>query len=140
MGLMLVSLLAALMLCSCGDSENYVNGSGHSYMDTRFAYYYRQDCYFDSFDDYYCENPVSLSTSLRIYISIEVDGYATVRFDGYRYSYYADEYDYDWDSYTRRNYYQFPMDGGTLTIYDDGSEAIYSDPYDGTEVHYLYSY
>lgn len=137
---MLASVLAALFLCSCGDSENYVNGSGHSYWETHYTYYYRQDCFYDSFDVYLCEDLASLSSPLRIYISVEVDGYASVRFDGYRYTYYADEYDYGYDEYTRRNYYQFPMDGGYLTIYDDGSEAIYSDPSDDSEAHYLYSY
>lgn len=137
---MLASVLAAMVLCSCGDSENYIGDSRHSYQEHRYTFYYRQDCSYDAFDEYVCDHIASLSSILRINVLVEVDGYTTVRFDGYTYSYYEDEYDYEWDGYTGRYYFQFPMDGGTLTIYDDGSEAIYSDPYDGTEVHYLYSY
>lgn len=133
--LVLVALLAAMMLSACGDNDNYITAGPRDYKVT-FNYFYSQECDYDAFGDYGCYEPRSLSRSFSISLRIEGDGYATLIFDRERHFYYADEYETGADD--RGSYFQFPVDGGFLTVFDDGSEAIYSQYDPLVEYHYYY--
>ena len=134
-GLLFAVLLAAMVFFACGDNDNYITAGPRDYKVT-FNYFYSQECDYDAFGEYGCYEARSLSRSFSISMRIEGDGYAVLIFDRDRYVYYADEY--DWGADERGHYYQFPVDGGVLTVFDDGSEAIYSQDYPLLETHYYY--
>ena len=75
--------------------------------------------------------------SFSISVKVQDDGYAVLVFGDERYIYYGDEY--EWGADDRGYYYQFPVKGGLLTVFDDGSEAIYSQDYPLLETHYYYN-
>ena len=136
--LVIVAVLAALLLTACGDSDNYVTSGGPrtTFRDT-FTYYYSQECDYDEFGDYGCYKAKSLPWSFSISVKVQDDGYAVLVFGDERYIYYGDEY--EWGADDRGYYYQFPVKGGLLTVFDDGSEAIYSQDYPLLETHYYYN-
>ena len=134
-GLLFAVLLAAMVFFACGDNDNYITAGPRDYKVT-FNYFYSQECDYDAFGDYGCYEARSLSRSFSISLRIEGDGYATLIFDRDRYVYYSDEYEAGADD--RGYYYQFPVDGGFLTVFDDGSEAIYSQYDPLVEYHYYY--
>ena len=134
--LVFVAVLAALLLTACGDSDNYVTSGGSRVYKATFTYFYAQECDYDDFGEYYCYDASSLRRSFSISLRLEGDGYAVLVFDRDRYIYYGDEYDVGSDD--RGVYYQFPVEGGLLTVFDDGSEAIYSQYDPLLEYHYYY--
>lgn len=131
------AFFAALVLSSCGDSENYVVG-GDGGANYRFYYYYSQECDYDALGEYGCYTTKSLPSSMSIRLIVNRYGDAQVWFDGYSYSYYDDDYDFAWDDETMRYYYQFALGRDYLTIYEDGSEAIYTNANPLYEIHYYY--
>lgn len=133
--LALVAILVAMALTACGDSDNYITAGPRAYSVT-FNYFYSQECDYDAFGDYGCYETVSLRRSFSISMRIEDDGYAVLVFDRDRYIYYGDEYETGADD--RGFYYQFPVKGGLLTVFNDGSEAIYSQYDPLLEYHYYY--
>lgn len=135
-------VIALGLLSACDGGENYVNGYHPGSTDFSFNYYYVQSCYYDSYDEYVCDNQKSLRSRLQISIEVESDGFVTLYYNdhsGYSFhdTFLPSEYDRDYDG---RYYFQFPMDGGSLTVYEDGGEAIYSDYVYGTEDHYYYDW
>lgn len=138
--LLFVMAFVALTLCACVEEKTTIT-DGVVMVDTRFDYYYTQECIFE-YDGYYrCERaPWAISPSLTIVLSTAFDGYAEVTYQGRTYPFYSGSYDHTWDSYTNRYYYSFALGGGLyLTLYDDGSEAVFTDEIAGIETHYFYS-
>ncbi|MBO7062502.1 hypothetical protein [Fibrobacter sp.] len=133
--LALAALLAAMVLTACGDSDNYVTSSSHTDR-YKFYYYYGQECDYDVLERYGCYDAYSLSRSLFIGLSVDSDGYAVLEYLGEKFVFYGDEYDVGTDD--RGFYYQFPMHDGSLTVFMDGSEAIYSIYNPFYEYHYYY--
>ena len=131
--LVLAALLAVMMLSACGDNDNYITSGPRDYT-VKFRYRAYQECDYDAIGDYGCYEARSLSRQLIISMTIEADGYAVLIFDNVRYIFYGDEYDVGTDD--RGLYYQFPVEGGLLTVFDDGSEAIYSQYDPLVEYHY----
>lgn len=137
--LSLFVLVAALALSSCGSMDNYVVAdNAFKSVNVRYNFYYSQECDFDAFGDYGCYDVRSLIAPVMVVLKIDGSGFATLNFDGVRYSYYYDEYDNDFDYETGRYYYQFPVRENRITVYEDGSEVIYSYSSPLYDVHYYY--
>lgn len=129
------------LLTSCDGGENHVNGYRSGIRNYTYSYYYIQSCYYDNLENYQCYNPKSMNSSLRISFDVDVDGFVELYYNdnhgnSFRTNFLPDEYSYAINAGTY--YYQFPMESGDLTVYENGSEAIYTDYRTGTEDHYFY--
>ena len=140
--MILAMLFMALAFSACSSGNDNTVAPVPSLMrDYRFDYYYTQECIYDNAGFYRCErSPWAISPALTIVLSIASDDYVEVSYECHIYPFNPGSYEYAWDSYTRRNYYLFLLGGGLqLTIYDDASEAVFTDEIAGVETHYFYS-
>lgn len=140
--------LSMVLLAACGtdwsvgpdgcDGSDWSVGpsSNGGSVDRSYRYYYVADCRYDSFGAYDCSDDYALPQSVSVRIQITYDGYATLNWDGYIRYYSRGEYSegYDAGDY----YYQFYGDDWELTIYENGSEMIFVDEWEGTATYYYY--
>lgn len=133
--LALAGILCMLTL-GCGDWSTGNDAHGDIF-SRRFHYYYMDVCRYDSFGPYDCSGVGTLSSPMNIALRIEYDGYATLNLDGERFYYNARDYAHDFDVEYGDYYYQFYESDGSMTLYEDGYEAIYVDERAG-EAYYYY--
>lgn len=131
-----VLLWALLALAGCDGWVIDPGPSANDMEDYTFRYYYVQDCY-DDLGSYNCSSVDALSHSISISIRIDYDGDATLIFDGDTYRFWSGDYVSDYDRWYG-HYYQFELGLDVLTVYMDGSEAIFEDYSRATNYHYYY--
>lgn len=128
-------LLLPLFLCACGDL-----GADPMVSDARFSrqfrYYYVQECRYDSFGLYDCDDADVLSSSYVVRLKVDGDGFASLNLDGNMYYYSEWEYEEGYDDYG--SYYYFYESDDALTIYKNGEEMIYWDTWNNTATVYSY--
>ena len=131
-------LLIALALVACGGDSSVGPNDGGASLNRSFRYYYGVDCRYDSFGSYDCTDYYSLSPSVGVRLQVTRDGYVTLCVDGDCSYYDPGEYDVGYDHGDR--YYDFVGDDVRMTVYDDGSEMVYIDGYEGKAYYYYRDY
>ena len=131
-------LLIALALVACGGDWSVGPNDGGASLNRSFRYYYGVDCRYDSFGSYDCTDYYSLSPSVGVRLQVTRDGYVTLCVDSDCSYYDPGEYDVGYDHGDR--YYDFVGDDVRMTVYEDGSEMVYIDGYEGMAYYYYHDY
>ena len=124
-------LAVLLALAACGDVGP---GPGADRFNARFHYFYSETCDYDINGPYNCSGVSSMGAPFTIGLKITHDGYATLRLDDAWFYYSESEYSEGYDG--GQYFYQFYDGHEQMTVFDDGTEAIFLNEWDNIVIYY----